>query len=170
MVDFDKPLTEVLDVWLGASGLSHKIRLIFKVCDIKTYLMFHIMDKDSVAAWESIVAQAPTKLREIHAIRINKILAFIRFLETIYILVADNPMLWKIEDFRKWKRDGKPTNVTSTTPTLPPAGSTVTAVQTKQQKTNVDIFMGWKETRKDTKDYPVLNEDKFYTEWFTQVI
>ena len=77
MVDFDAPLVQVLDVWLGASSGNHKIRQMFKVCDIKTFLMFHMMEKDSVAALERIIAQAPTKLREVHSIRINKILMFI---------------------------------------------------------------------------------------------
>lgn len=30
--------------------------------------------------------------------------------------------------------------------------------------------MGWKRTRKDAKDYPVLNEDEYYTDWLTQIL
>ena len=41
MVDFDKSLTEVLDVWLGASSLNHKIQLMSETCDIKTACLRH---------------------------------------------------------------------------------------------------------------------------------
>ena len=63
----------------------------FKTGDIKIYIMFRIMDKDSIATLERFVAQAPTMLREIHSIRINEILKFIQFLETTNALVADDP-------------------------------------------------------------------------------
>ena len=29
--------------------------------------------------------------------------------------------------------------------------------------------MGWKQTRKDVKDYPVLKEYEYYTEWLTKI-
>ena len=60
-----------------------------------------------------------------------------------------------MDDFREWKRNRKPTNVTITTPTLPPAVGTVTAVQTKQQKIDDNMLMDWKQTRKENKVYPV---------------
>ena len=84
--------------------------------------MFKMMEEDSVAALERTIAQAPTKLQEVHSIRINEILMFIQFMETIDMVIADNPFSWKIADYRKWKRDGKPTNVNPTPNTLPPTG------------------------------------------------
>ena len=87
-------------------------------------------------------------------------------METIDIVVADDPFSWKIADYRQWKRDDKPTNIVKSTTTLPPTGST----QNKQQKIGNDMLMGWKRTRKDAKDYPVLNEDEYYTEWLTQIL
>ena len=166
MVDFDKPLVEVLDVWLGASSANHKICLMFKVCDIKTYDMFCIMGTNTVAALERIISQTPTKLKEVHSIRIYEILSFIQFLETIDELIADYPFVWKVGDYRKWKRDGTPRNINVTPTTLPPTGNTATSTQTKQQKVDDDMLMGWKRTRKDARDYPVLNGDQYYTELF----
>ena len=169
-MDFDKLLIEVLDVWLGASSTNHELRQIFKACDIKTYLMFHMMEKDSVAALERVITQAPTKLREVHSIGINEILMFIQFLETIDMVVADDPNTWKIEDYRQWKIDGKPSNVTITSTTLLPTGNIVASAQNKQQKVDNDMPIGWKRTRKDAKGYPVLNKDEYYTEWLTQIL
>ena len=62
MVDFDAPLVQVLETWLGASSANHEICQMFKACDIKTFLMFRMMEEDSVAALERTIAQAPTKL------------------------------------------------------------------------------------------------------------
>ena len=44
------------------------------------------------------------------------------------------------------------------------------SAQNKRQKVDIDMLMGWKRTRKDAKDYPVLNEDEYYTEWLTQIL
>ena len=77
IVDFDAPLVQVLETWLGATNVNHKIRQMFKACDIKMFLMFRMMEEDNVAALERNIAQAPTKLREVHSIRINKKLMFI---------------------------------------------------------------------------------------------
>ena len=118
------------------------------------------MGKDSVADMERILPNTATdKLKEIRTIRINKILLFIQFLETIDELVADNPTQWKKLDLRQWHRDRKPSNVTTTTVNLPPTGATSTAAQTKQQQIDDDMLMGWKRARKDAKGYPELNED-----------
>ena len=64
----------------------------------------------------------------------------------------------------------KPTNVNPALNTLPLTGGSAGSAQTKQQKVDDDMLMGWKRTRKDTKDYPVLNEDEYYTEWITQIL
>ena len=71
----------------------------FKACDIKTFLMFRMMEEDSVAALERTIAQASTKLREVHSIRINEILMFIQFNEIIDMVIADNPFSWKTADY-----------------------------------------------------------------------
>ena len=31
------------------------------------------------------------------------------------------------------------------------------------------MLMGWKRLRKNTKDYPVLEVDEFYTEWYMNI-
>ena len=79
-------------------------------------------------------------------------------------------MQWVISNFRKWRRDGRPSNVP-----IQPGNTTteintnITTPQDKQQKIDGDILMSWKRLRKDTKDYPVLEVDKFYTKWYTNI-
>ena len=68
------------------------------------------------------------------------------------------------------EKSDKPTNVIKATTTLLPTGSGAGSTQNKQQKVDDDMLMGWKRTRKDAKDYPVLNEDEYYTEWLTQIL
>ena len=70
------------------------------------------MEKSSVAPLEEISNQATIKLKEVHAIRVNDILSYIAFIETSNEKLADNPTQWAISHFRKWKRDGCPSNVT----------------------------------------------------------
>ena len=77
MVDFDQLLLEVVDRWLGASSANNNVHMMLIKNNIKTYEEFHVMDKEYVAALERPIARAPTKLKEVHAIRVNKLLSFI---------------------------------------------------------------------------------------------
>ena len=71
--------------------------------NIKTYEDFWVMEKDSVAVLMRTIAMAPTKLKEVHGIRVNEILSFIWFLETIDKVVADDPLQWKKEMEKRQK-------------------------------------------------------------------
>ena len=101
MVDFDQPMIEVLDKWLGANSTNNDTRLMLKACDIKTYVDFRSMGKSSVAALERISNQATIKLKEVHAIRVNDILSYIAFIETSNEKLAENSTQWDISHFRK---------------------------------------------------------------------
>mmetsp|Transcript_57277 Transcript_57277/g.61950 ORF Transcript_57277/g.61950 Transcript_57277/m.61950 type:complete len:305 (-) Transcript_57277:194-1108(-) len=144
IVDFDQPLAKVLDRWLGATSATNDIRLMFKANNINTFEDFRGMGKDGVSALERIVANAPTKLKEVHVIRVNEILSFIQFLETINELVAADPLQWKKTDFRKWKRDRTSDNVVTTiSSTLRTVvNNASTLAQDKQQKVDETQIIG----------------------------
>ena len=80
--------------------------------NIKTYDNFRVMENNSVLALERSIARAPTKLKEVHAIRVNEILSNIKFIKTSNKNLADNLTQWNKSHFRKWERNGKQTNIT----------------------------------------------------------
>ena len=86
MVDFDKLLLEVVDVWLGASSANNDIQMMIIANNIKTYEDFRVMEKDSAAVLTRTIGTAPTKLKEVHGVRVND---------------ADDPLQWNMTDFRK---------------------------------------------------------------------
>ena len=94
MGDFDKPLTKVVDKWLGTGSASNYICMMLKVNDVKTYEDFRVIEKDSIAALERPIARAPTKLKEVPAIGLNKTISYIQFLETFNEQLADDPSQW----------------------------------------------------------------------------
>ena len=111
-----------------------------------------------------------SKLKEVHALRLEEILDWICFMETNNASIVDDPSKWDIKDLRQWRRDGRPTNVTIQTRTNPSAAAaSTTTAQDKQQKIDDDMLSSWKQQRKDIKDYPTLEADEYYTEWYIQI-
>ena len=60
-------------------------------------------------------------MKEVHALRLEKILDWICYMETNNAKIVNDPSLWDIKDLRQWRRDGRPTNVTIQPGTNPSA-------------------------------------------------
>ena len=85
--------------------------------------------------------------------------------------LADNPTTWVKRDFERWKRNGKPSRlnvpiVTNVSTTGPPA----TTAGEKQQKIDDNKLQSWNKGTKSAKDYPLLENDEYYTEWIVKMI
>ena len=76
MVDFDKSLLKVVNVWLGGSSPNNDIRLMLIKNDIKTYDDFQGLTQASASALDKVINRATVKLKEVHVIRINELLSY----------------------------------------------------------------------------------------------
>ena len=56
--------------------------------------------------------RATVKLKEVHALHLEELLAYISFMETTDETIADDPLKWDTSDFRQWRRDDRPSNTT----------------------------------------------------------
>ena len=84
----------------------------------------------------------------------------------------DNPTTWIKRDFERWKRKGKPTGSTAVpaTGTNPTVSTTITTtIAEKQQKIDDNKLQVSNRGTKIAKDYPVLENDEYYTEWKTKM-
>ena len=73
-----------------------------------------------------------SKLKEVHALRLEELLEWICYMETIDETLADDPSKWVTSDLRQWRRDGRPTNTTSQVANPTTTSSGTTTAQEKQ--------------------------------------
>ena len=122
--------------------------------------------------FEEMTNGATTRLKNHHAKRVNDALEWISFLEESgKTAQSDDPTKWIKKDFERWKRKGMPTGLTaapSTTGASNNPALTLTTVAEKQLKTDDNKLQSWIKGTKSAKDYPVLEHDKYYTEWIVK--
>lgn len=81
------------------------------------------------------------KLKEVHALRLEELLAWIFFMVTNNAPIVDDPSKWDINDLRQWRRDGRPTNVIIQPGTNAQAATaSTTTAEDKQQKIDDDML------------------------------
>ena len=88
------------------------------------------------------------------------------------MVLAGDPTTWIKRNLERWKRKGKPSrlNTTPSTGTYTTVSTTVTTTASeKQQKTDDSKLQAWSRGKAHAKDYPMLEHDKYYTEWITKM-
>ena len=85
---------------------------------------------------------------------------------------ADDPTQWIKQDFRLWKIRGyhkstaayNASLAVNTTAGAATVTTTATAAAVKQKEED-DSLLSWRRSRKDEKDYPVLESDRIFYDW-----
>ena len=160
---FDSQLEHLLNTCLSAAGANHHIRKAFSHENIFTFEDFiDICTVDNIKTFQRDDGNNIVPAFNIgNMTLINNARRYYKFLmDDGQELLAEDPVSWVKGDFRKWKM--LPPVVTTTGTANVTTAATAAAATQKQED---DSFLSWRRSRKEEKDYPILNNDREFIEW-----
>ena len=163
---FDAKLEHVLTHFLGATGADHHIQ---KACINKQILNFEdftdgcTLENIKTFQQDDGTNNLVQAFSSVKLTLVTNVILYYDFLQhDNQEVLAEDPINWVKADFRKWRRNPiVNTNTNAGTATVTTA-ATAAVVKQKQQD---DSFLSWRRSRKDEKDYPVLNNNREFIEW-----
>ena len=171
---FDTKIEHLLTNYFSANSDKHDIQQAFIENDILTFDL--LMDSCTLKILKkikrkkcnsSIVAFTDAKLK-----LVNDVLLYYNFLyQDDKDALVEEPNQWVKGEFRKWKRRGY--SLSTATYNASQAGnSSNTTSQTSNVTTPVsktklerDAYLSWRQSKQDKTLYPILENDREYTEW-----
>ena len=171
----DPKFEHLLTYYFMAIGDQHDIRQAFiqnQIVNFETFInsctLQYLRDMQMTKGNSSGDALNKAKLK-----LVNEVLLYYQFLYADQEYAkADDPIQWIKQDFKIWKIQGyhvstaaynasQAANSGTATATV----TTTAAAATVKQKEQDDSFLSWKRSRKDEKEYPVLDSDQMFSEW-----
>ena len=148
--------------YLSATGADHHIRKAFIHEQIHTFDEFTIgCNVENIKTFQrddgnnNIVPA----FNSVKLTLITNVILYYEFLQDDnQETLADNPVNWVLLDFKRWRRN-PPVSTNAATVTTAATAAAVT------QKEEDDSFLSWRRSKKDEKGYPILNNDREFTEW-----
>ena len=175
---FDPKLEHLMINYFMALGDQHNIRQAFiqnQITDFETFIGSCNMDflRDMQLTKNNTTGDALNKAK---LKLVNDVLLYYEFFyQDKECAKADEPTQWIRQDFKIWKSRGYHVSTAAYNESLAvntnAGAATVTttataaAVKQKEQKEEDDSFLSWRRSRKEEKDYPVLNNDREFIEW-----
>ena len=169
----DKKLDHVLEEFVLAKGGNNAIRQTFKeeeltdFDDFVTYELEHIQD---------LRRKQGNTTKPLNKHRVTQVYNAIRYYHFLDSdpqsrLLAEDPENWKIVDFRLWKAHGR--HPTTASATAAAANATSTSAPTTTPTTTVcadtkkaeNAWLSWQRTKRDVEKYPILSNDREYSDW-----
>ena len=168
-------LEHLLNNYFLAKGNNHEIRLMFTEIDFYNFEEFISCDKQGLTEIQRKKNNVMVGFNNQKITLILNAILYCHFLgnETTTKSLAEDPIQLVRDDFKTWRDQGRHLNIASfnallsgnTTNTTPPPATTVASEIKKAE----DVWMSWQRSRRDTEKYPILPNDRKYTDWITLI-
>ena len=170
MVDscLDAKIGYLLENYFLAKGAGHEVRKVFKENDFYNFKEFTSCDKQYLQSMRRSKNNVMKGFNELKITLIHDVLLYYHFLYNDSIeTLANDPRNWVQADFKKWRSQGRHSSTTIFTAaqvgntTTPPTAPVVVSATKKVE----DAWLSWQCGKKDPTMYPILENDRNYTDW-----
>ena len=167
----DTKLDHLLTNYFLAIGNTHKVRKMFSENDFYQFEEFTSCDKQALTEMQRKKNNAMVGFNNRKITLIHDVVLYYHFLqsETATKALAEDPIQWVRDDFKTWRDQGRHPNIASfntlsssntTNTTAPPATTVAPEIKTLE-----DAWMSWQRSRRDPEKYPILPNNRKYTDW-----
>ena len=161
-------LEHLLKYWFLANGPNHEIQLMFKEYDLTDYDKFLGYDKQLLLDIKRKKHYVSILFNNQKIKMINDVLLYYKFMsKNKDNVIAEDPVQWVMDEFKEWRINGFPISNAAYTASL--AGTTTTTTSTgpavfSVSKKAKDALVSWRRGRRDSNQYPILENDNKYTD------
>jgi hypothetical protein len=157
-------------------AITHPLALGLPQSYINTFDDFRTIEINNVHEFRYNLPNDPpehpgTKLHAMVVKKIQRMVCYARFKEDLQDPESGNPIIWDIDTYTRWSRNGYATYLSalilgSNAAVTPiPVTSTATAFVTTTQKDDEAALISWNRKPRDVAKYPLLKNDADYQDW-----